>query len=405
MPKIASRCSLLLVVSAVFFFSCWRQVDWQEEGEPASLPQNSVSSAGPQLHPSPSPPMTSAAPINPPSCSVQPNREPLPSIKECRLPGLNNLLYTQHSRWYCALRDGITIYLRDRSCEKSSMRPFRYSELLAMDHAAARRLWEGEPFKKSNGSLCWSDAVPQTKLIACEWKQIHYQYGKSKWWDARRLIDFRPIYYAAAREYLAEVMKPENRRFISVHLRRGDYLQHCVYIAKRKPSPWVSFLNKTKVPSLADNNVSLALTPKRMDYLRRENEDKSSPFAVHSDCYPTIPECVVHLREIQSRTNIESVFLATNLKSGDHEYSLLRDEFGKSLHTVNREAMCTIWRRITGKECRSIDRLIVEMAVASMGSFFVFNRYSSLSGTIFEMTSIHNRTIGPLDNPTNVVTW
>lgn len=323
---------------------------------------------------------------NPDRCGVQPNTTQIDPYKGCPLPGLNNLLYSQTNRWYCAFEQGFTAHLRDRTCDKGSVTPFRFSTILTIDQERADELKKQEEQQKhlsksdkpatKLGAVCWSDIPRQIEPPKCGWGEIPFFYGRPKWWVARSLIDFHAVYYAAAAEFVLHFFN--NEPFIAVHLRRGDYFTHCVKVLSKRTPAWVSFATDL-IPSLAD------LNPKRS--AAKKIDHNGNLHSVHSNCFPTKMEVEEHLQRIRSETSIKHVFLATNHPD---EFSDVAEKLGIRTFSIKGKDGFTL------QTARKMDALIVEMAVASMASFFVFNRYSSLSGSIFEMATIHNRTLREL---------
>lgn len=304
--------------------------------------------------------------VNPPHCNVVPNRTAIDPYKGCPLPGLNNLLFTQVNRWYCALRDNRVLHLRDRTCNKGSGEPFRFSTILQIDYTKLVNTLPG----RSNAAICWSDISKQDVAPHCEWKDIPSMYGTELWWRARRHLDFHTIYYEMGAQIVSLLFREEP--FLAVHLRRGDYWQHCVVIKKRGVPPWISFKNTKKL------------------------------FEFEQGCYPSIELVEQTLLRITSERQVKRVFIATNTP----------DEFANmsSRMATNHDVIVqigipeTFFSSVDGGRgvLRKIDKLIVEMVVLSMGSVFLFNRYSSLSGMAYEMAVIHDRATPTSDN---VICW
>lgn len=310
---------------------------------------------------------------NPEHCRVQPNRTEIDPYKGCPLPGLSNLLFTQTNRWYCAVRDQRALQLRDRSCNKGSQEPFRFSSILQIDYDRLARDIPG----RSNAAICWSDISRQDKAPSCEWADIPKFYGTPLWWSARKLIDFHPVYYELGARFAQ--FQFQDRPFLAVHLRRGDYWQHCVVIKRRGIPPWESFRH----------------TAKRYDYER--------------GCYPSLELVAETLRKEADAFQLKDVFIATNtpdefdaLHAKLPDLSIVAsipDAFFRSvaLGQSADDTNVTVHQRL-----RRLDKLIIEVVVLSMGSAFLFNRYSSLSGLAYEMAVIHNR--ATVNGP-NVACW
>lgn len=299
-----------------------------------------------------------AAPFgyNPDRCLVQPNRTPIPKYTGCPLPGLNNLLYTQINRWYCAVRDNVTIRLRDRTCNRDGIdEPFRFSTIVQVNYSQVQRTLPSH----NAAAICWCDISRQDTLRECEWKHVKYFYGNSLWWQARRAIDFHQVYYALASVFIDQFLG--GKPFISIHLRRGDYEVHCKMLYRRGTSPWITFRSTKKL------------------------------YGVMEGCYPSMDTVKRTIRMLRKSTTIDTVFVATNRPNVIAEAG-----FGKNVVTLPRSFFD---RFMPGS--RMVDRIIVEMAVLSMGSFFVLNRFSSFSAMVYEMAMIHDR----IQNSSTAVCW
>lgn len=303
---------------------------------------------------------------NPPHCNVQPNLTDIDPYKGCPLPGLNNLLFTQVNRWYCALRDNRVLHLRDRTCNKGSAEPFRFSTILQIDYPQLRHTLAGRP----NSAICWSDISKQDVAPHCEWADIPKSYGTDLWWSARKLIDFHNVYYTTARRFVDLVFRGEP--YLAVHLRRGDYWQHCVVIKKKGIPPWVSFKN----------------TKKLLDFER--------------GCYPSLEVVESTILQVAAEHNLQHVFIATN--TPDEFVDVARRIASANNTKVQVAIPKPFFDSVDGgrQRMRKLDTLIVEMAVLALGDAFLLNRYSSLSGMAYEMAVVNSKA-----TPTspNVVCW
>ena len=178
-------------------------------------------------------------------------------------------------------------------------------------------------------------------------------------------MDFHRWYYEAADRFVDLTFGQDP--FLVAHLRRGDYGAHCVVIQRKGTPRWLSFQNTPTLYSLKSGG-----------------------------CYPSLQQVRQSLEAVAAKANIRNVFIATND----------RDEF--SNFTVNASLIDRVvvsvpdafFKNVKARSLRKLDVLIVEMAVMSRGHFFLFNRYSSLSGTVYEMARIHDRVKGD-----NVVCW
>ena len=284
---------------------------------------------------------------NPSHCNVQPNRTQIDPYKGCPLPGLNNLLFTQVNRWFCAFRDGAVYHLRDRTCNKGSDEPYRFSTILQINYTAG-----AAASSSLQPAICWSDIKRQDEPKNCAWKDIPSFYGSPLWWQARAMIDFHAIYHEIAKALIAKHMRGEP--YLASHVRRGDYASHCIVIKRKGIPPWETFRNVPKM------------------------------FPFEEGCYPS-PSLVVRTFEKLRVANpsLRRVFVATNAPS---EFENVP---GVVTMTQIRKSS------VEGKDFplwfRHLDFMIVELLVLSMGDTFVFNRYSSFSGTAYETARIHGR--------------
>lgn len=276
-----------------------------------------------------------------PQCKDQPNRTTIDPYKGCPVPGLNNVLYTQHNRWFCTYRDNVVLRLRDRICNKGTAEPFRFSTILQIDYSRI-------PAKKKGAAICWSDIKKQDEPRECSWTHIPKFYGTPLWWEARALIDFHPSYHQAAERFVKHKFGKE--KFIGVHMRRGDYIHHCIKIQRKGIKPWIPF--------------------KGTKTLHRGM----------SSCFPNITEVEVALAKVKADHGAKYIFVGTNVPE---ELDPIKERLGIVL-LADPERL--------GVGARRMDYLIFEMAIMARASAFVFNKYSSLSGTVYEMATVANRT-------------
>ena len=349
---------------------------------------------------------------NPEACGVQPNETTIDPYKGCPLPGLNNLLYTQTNRWYCVFRDSVSkLELRDRTCDKGSVTPFRFSSIIAIDYhgAASAKSGAGSVALTKTPRICWSDIKRQNEAKNCAWKDIPSFYGKPDWWKARKFFDFQAKYYLAARKYIEHHFN--NEPFISVHLRRGDYFTHCVSVRKKHTPAWLPFTAHgaaKMIKSLAD------LDPKRAMLPKIDHHGNPMP-GVHSNCYPSFSEIQDHFARLREQTGFKHIFLATNLPE---EFANLTESHGIHFFQPDPSKIMALGAKTARSSAgarnnkpplrftasRKMDLMILEMCVASQGDHFVFNKYSSFSGSIYEMARIRGK-VKEEDRLSNVMVW
>jgi hypothetical protein len=362
-------------------------------------------------------PVRLAVGFNPPACGQQPNRTVVDPYKGCPIPGLNNLLYTQHNRWYCLYRDGERMTLRDRTCNKGSHEKYRFSTVLQVryDRLETFRRWVSArkaagqsgavqfgnsrrsgvggllsssvptasdaeavrtayahferqmldttpmdpkivPASFTAPAICWADIMEKVYPKRCTWTDIPAFYGKPDWWEARMFIDFHAEYYIVARQLLAAAIG-DGVPFVALHLRRGDYLHHCTVLQKKRTPAWLAFWG---VPSLLTKDGA----------------------GFHS-CYPTVDQVVEVIEKVTTPM--------AQLRASDASSRSWRAFVLPKLAKLTPPPMI---------DMRHLDTLILDMVVLSLGSYFVLNRYSSFSGTVYEAATIHGRA-----NGTNVRCW
>jgi hypothetical protein len=392
---------------------------------------------------------------NPPGCRGEPNTTTIhDTYQGCPVPGMNNLLYTQHNRWYCVYRDNLRYLLRDKTCNKGTGEKYRYTSILQVrydrlrafnDWRAARlavgvdtpipfgnsrsagghpgldwraatpaerapaklrdafdrfrdSMADTRPFDPStiaegreNPSMCWLDIGQPPDPPRCTWSDIPSFYGKPHWWEARHFIDFHPEYYAAARSLLARVgaapdagptgdQPAQGRPFISMHLRRGDYIHHCVVIKRKRIPAFAAFWG---VGSLV-----------------------SADGSAFESCWPSKQQVVDVIEQLTAKTGIDLVFIATNVAEEFQEFLTHIDQLRSGLGSTGPRWQAFALPPLDSfqptplEAMRGLDVLVLDMVIMSLGSHFVFNRYSSLSGTAYELAAIHGRA-----NSTNVNVW
>eukprot|EP00759_Apiculatamorpha_spiralis_P053823 PhF_6_TR644/c0_g1_i2/m.898/K03691/POFUT; peptide-O-fucosyltransferase len=278
--------------------------------------------------------------------NVQPNRTAI-GPAGCPVPGLNNILYTQHNKWYCAYRDNRMIHLRDRICSKGTREYFRFSTILQVDYNASKR---------PKATLCWSDVKHGHDISPsqCTWDDIPRFYATPLWWEARRLIDFHPSFYNYAETFIEKQMKGE--KFLGLHLRRGDYQHHCTVMRRKHEPPWISFRN-----------------------MRKANEITPLQQYVTS-CFPPISLIQSTIQKLCAKYQLKYVFVSSNSKEFIHV------NFTRGLPEGIQVVMFS-----PPKSMRAVDTIIVDMALLSLAHVTVFNRFSSFSSTAYEMMYIHDR--------------
>ena len=348
-----------------------------------------------------------------------PVTDPIPPYRQCPLPGLNNILYSQVNRWYCAYRDGSDIELRDRSCsrvgagpQKGAVEPYRFSSILTIDYSREHSLTAGSPSDEAaansdgeaikgrwggggaNASLCWSDIAGNKQTIppACEWSHVPRFYGTPQWWRARRMIDFHPQYYRAAAHYVHAAFG--GAPFIAVHSRRGDYYTHCHHVIKQGIPPWVTF---SKTPHLVE-------APKRRCFPSEEDMIEAIA-AVAALSGHTVRNVLVATNHPDELRGLQRAMARRSFGGGGKGGSAAAEAYNIKVVLFDDARLREVHRATEGRDgfaIRDVDRTIVEMAMLSFGSYFIFNAFSSFSGTVYEQARIHGRV---RDGDANVFVW
>eukprot|EP01064_Diplonema_japonicum_P016895 TRINITY_DN24949_c0_g1_i1.p1 TRINITY_DN24949_c0_g1~~TRINITY_DN24949_c0_g1_i1.p1 ORF type:complete len:400 (+),score=65.38 TRINITY_DN24949_c0_g1_i1:48-1202(+) len=284
----------------------------------------------------------------PPRAADEPEEYPENGVKMCPIPGLNNLLYTQVNRYYCAARDRVKLNLRDRLCMKYSKDWFRYSEILDIEEKGGPPVCFGSNF-----------ADPEKYLKRCEWKNIREWYGSRNFWAARKKIAFNKGYMEYAEKWLEK--NSGGSKFLAIHVRRGDYFTHCKQIAKKKEPAWHAFSWNKAHKTVSEGG----------GYVRQA-------------CYPTMEEVAAGIDRVvghQKDANITSVFVSSNDKDLIKNVSLLVSSPLSffQLHFPN------------GTSLRGVDQAIIDMVILSKASSWILNRYSSFSATPYELAYTDGR--------------
>ena len=277
----------------------------------------------------------------------------------------------------------------DRTCQRrgGNADPYRFSTILQVDYAKAER------DHKKSASLCWGDW--ERRESACNVDDIPQFYGTPDWWVARSMIDFHPIYYRVADDMLRRAFGVASDQpvppFITVHLRRGDYDKHCKLMTSKKEPAWLSF-RTTKG-------------------LRRGIEG----------CYPSLNSVTESLLEIQKTSGMKHVFIATNnpkelegvaasvpgvimmdhpaFNFSKYESQDLLGGHGQAPDVIERSAL---YKAKYAHKFRDVDRVIVEMCIMIRGKHFLFNKYSSMSATVYEQARVSGNMLA---KDSNMITW
>ena len=382
---------------------------------------------------------------NPSFCGHQPNATPIEPYKGCPVPGLNNLLYTQSNRWYCAVRNGVVARLRDRICNKGSEDKYRYSTVVGIRYDALRVRGSGgaahpagkpeeggltekeEP--RGNGSgqkstigqpprtdlvdrsarriftastakpdaaagvgICWSDIARQDELSSCAWRDIPNFYGTDDWWDARQYFDFHEVYYDVADAMLKAAMVQVSLANRAPHQRGREpsvaSLPHFVGVHLRRGDYWTHCHSVTK-----------KRLPPWLTFFNPANE--ISPLGSMESCYPSADTMWRALRNVTARLGVTHVVVATNVPS---EIEFLKQKGTASGVTVwlipdlvlalAAAAPTDMIAQMAYKvylAFRPVDRLALEVVIVSRATGLILNRYSSFSASAFEAAVIRRR--------------
>eukprot|EP01060_Flectonema_neradi_P024598 TRINITY_DN33520_c0_g1_i1.p1 TRINITY_DN33520_c0_g1~~TRINITY_DN33520_c0_g1_i1.p1 ORF type:complete len:408 (+),score=65.72 TRINITY_DN33520_c0_g1_i1:31-1254(+) len=274
--------------------------------------------------------------------------------KMCPIPGLNNLLYTQVNRYYCAFRDRKKLKLRDRVCMKYSKEWFRYSEILVINQS------------KSNAmTTCFAQEAPNPEgyLRNCEWRHHAKFYGSPQYWEARSHISFNGGYYTFADQWTSAVIG-KNKKYLSLHVRRGDYESHCIKLKKKREPAWLSYSWK------------------------KQNDVYGQPY--DSSCFPSTEEIISGIQKVIDASDValDAVFLSTNdryLVSNITQSGVIKIPVVKMKFSSQQKQQLSL---------RDVDLAIIDMILLSQGSAWILNKFSSFSATAYEMAMVTGRIDG-----------
>ena len=312
--------------------------------------------------------------------------------RECTSHNFGLQLFSLFKLWSCAFRDFDSIYVLDEVCYSNVT--FNWSSVITLDVRAALlevvyKYRRRGPYPVLPGALCFVSAaeLPGISKIgaatkshssylarrhllqpnACSDADIDSAYDLPDWRLSRTFLDFRPEYYAAAKAYV-DFYFPNGKPFIAVHILRGQvFRRQCLDI-------------------LRDHGKNIF----REEIPFRDNRVRSLGSTVlMSSCYPTLVEMEFQISRLRIETEVSDVLIVTN-----EDYDFGDGEKWLEAH---------VFRPLSLTKDSPVDDLIVGMLVASMGSHFVFNKFSGLSAVMYEVARSHGRLrLGPQGN---ALTW
>ena len=294
-------------------------------------------------------------PMHQKGCPSRENFEiPENGEKMCPIPGLNNLLYTQVNRYYCAVRDKRKLKLRDRVCMKYSKEWFRYSEILFINQS-----------KRNAVTTCFAKEAPNPEMYLknCEWRHHAKFYGTPQYWETRSHISFNAGYYRFADHWISTVIG-KNKNYLSLHVRRGDYETHCIKLKKKREPAWLSYSWK------------------------KQNDIYGEPY--DASCFPSTDQIIAGIQKVISSSvvRIDAVFVSTN----DHELvSNISRNGNIKIPVVRMTFNPTQQKQLS---LRDVDVAIIDMILISQGSSWILNKFSSFSATAYEMAMVTGRITG-----------
>ncbi|KZV83718.1 hypothetical protein EXIGLDRAFT_625252 [Exidia glandulosa HHB12029] len=147
-------------------------------------------------------------------------------------------------------------------------------------------------------------------------------------------------------------------RLVAIHVRRGDFSDHCAFLSGWSPI----YTSWNLLPTLPDGYTA-PYPQDHDDFMRR--------------CYPTPQQIVLRLRSLRAErgSGLEKVYVATNGKG----------EFLKELRRVLRDDG---WKDVLTSrdlELPADERIVdqgIDMEIATRAELFVGNGFSSLTATI-----------------------
>ena len=280
--------------------------------------------------------------------------------KMCPIPGLNNLLFTQVNRYYCAYRDKVKrLNLRAKVCMKYSRDWFRYGDILTINYSKPRAV-----------PVCFGPDYPDPEktnnIKHCEWRHVKEWYGTRAFWEARSHLSFNIGYTTFVDSWLAGNAPQEGGvvlPYLSLHVRRGDYFTHCIKLKKKKEPAWLSY----------------SWNPKH-------NVISSEPYGV--SCFPQNADIIAGIKRVVKRNAaLRGVFISTN----DEELvSVLKAD-----KTINLPVFSLQFPGIHNATAelglRGVDLAIIDMLLLAKGSAFILNKFSSFSATPYEIAMVEGR--------------
>ena len=212
-----------------------------------------------------------------------------------------------------------------------------------------------------------------------------------------------------------------------MHLRRGDYYQHCVKVRKGSVKEWVTFQRTphssifagSRGQSAGGGPGAVKLDPTPDPFATRFNQSIAG-------CYPSLVDIERAFDAVAAATGITNIFVATNtpedlIAAGIVEPFTAPTARGGGVDGVAAGAS-TRRRRASGRKwtarClprnsssvvlqrpRGVDDVVLDMAALSLGRYFVLNRFSSFSAIALEMAIVHRHAHQDPSRWDNVVTW
>jgi hypothetical protein len=312
--------------------------------------------------------------------------KPMNESSPCPTAGMNNQIVMLVAFLHC-LRTrfgGKRPFLwKDISCSptggKEGMRQYRVG---STDYTYAWFRWSEIFLLPSNSGsepnlplLClhdnysWSENGPSISGCSTTLDRI---YGSKDYWSIRSRLPLRPRFNELAQWLLAPALEGlEGRKFVSVHLRRGDYGNFC---------------RQTKGSS---GEKKFRIGPVR--WLGANATGLSRSF-LHS-CAPNDAAVYANVRKVIETFDAAFVFLATNSQEFASNFARSNRSNGPNvpvwtlgtlLAAPRSEADLEVGQRLGVNSLSHTERVILDMNILSMGSAVILNKYSTFSQSVID---------------------
>lgn len=351
-------------------------------------------------------PSSPAASLSSRSCPLEPKSyeplgnfiffgKPMNESSPCPTAGMNNQIVMLVAFLHC-LRTrfgGKRVFLwKDISCSptggKEGMRQyrvgstdytyawFRWSEIFLLPTTSSQE--SNLPLLCLHDNYTWSENGPSISGCSTTLDRI---YGSKDYWSIRNRLPLRPRFNELAQWLLAPALggvEGRERKFVSVHLRRGDYGNFC---------------RQTKGSS---GEKKFRIGPVR--WLGANATGLSRSF-LHS-CAPSDAAVYANVRKVIETFGAAFVFLATNSKEFASNFAQSSNRtdgpqvpvwtLQTLLEAPRSEADLEVGQRLGVHSLSHTERVILDMNILSMGSAVILNKYSTFSQSVIDFRHLRD---------------